>query len=185
MLPVESGALPAVSITAPITGAMHIAPAAYHLQANATPATGSSIAAVEFYLNGNYVGRDTVSPYGLSVGNIATGDVTFAARVIDASGTVSWSQPVTVSVRSANPTPVFLDVAGIKYFGLQMYRHAAVVNRSDLLEFSPNMREWAASPVLHETEEIGLGVVKRVYRSSGSVSTFPSGFLRVTTDRTE
>ena len=67
------------------------------LQANASDPDGT-VTRVEFFQGTNFLGQTGVSPYNLTLSNLARGDYTFTARATDNHGQMATSAPVTVSI---------------------------------------------------------------------------------------
>jgi cytochrome c peroxidase len=98
-LPVVSAA-PVVSLTAPVSGASFVAPAAVSLTASATTTQGT-ITKVEFFNGATLLGTSTAAPYGFNWANVAAGSYTLTAKATGSNGTTTTSAPVTISVTAA------------------------------------------------------------------------------------
>jgi RHS repeat-associated protein len=101
---------PAVSITAPASGASFTAPAAITLMANASDPDGT-IAKVDFYQGTTLIGTSTASPYTFNWTGVPAGSYSLTAVATDNEGdtTTSTAVPVTVSVASANLYFIHVD----------------------------------------------------------------------------
>lgn len=95
-------ALPTVSVTNPVNGALITVNTPQTIIANATsPAT---IQSVEFFANGAPLGVVTVFPYALSWTPTALGAYAITARATDSFGQQTTSNPVAVSVERGSAT---------------------------------------------------------------------------------
>ncbi len=90
---------PQVSVTQPVTGQSFIAPASIAIQASATDADGT-IAKVDFFANGQFVGSDTTSPYAVTWSGVSAGSYSITAVATDnrAFTTTSAAVPISVNV---------------------------------------------------------------------------------------
>ena len=88
---------PSVSLTAPVAGSSHTAPASITLAATAADSDGS-IASVAFYNGTTLIGSDTTAPYSVTWSNVATGSYSLTAKATDNQGAVTTSAPVAVTV---------------------------------------------------------------------------------------
>jgi RHS repeat-associated protein len=92
---------PAVSMTAPVAGALYTAPAAVVLQASASASSsGKSITQVEFFAGATAIGIATAAPYTFSWNNVAAGSYSLTARATDNLGATAISAPVTITVNA-------------------------------------------------------------------------------------
>jgi regulation of enolase protein 1 (concanavalin A-like superfamily) len=124
--PPASNTVPAVSLTAPASGATYAAPASVALTATATDSDGS-IAKVEFYSGTTLLGTDTTAPYSFTWSSVVAGTysltavaydnlggrATSAARSITVTGTVTQAPTAVTfqkSVDHATVTSYRLDV---------------------------------------------------------------------------
>ena len=94
--------LPTVSVTAPAAGASIATGATVTFSANAVPAAGLSLANVQFFANGQLVGTDTTSPYGVTWTPTSTGTTILTARATDSINGVTLSNPVVVTIVPAS-----------------------------------------------------------------------------------
>ncbi|HEX8721893.1 MAG TPA: LamG-like jellyroll fold domain-containing protein, partial [Pyrinomonadaceae bacterium] len=97
-------AAPAVSVTAPASGAVLNAPVNINITANATD--DGSVSKVQFYANGNLVGTKTEQPYTVTWGNAAAGTYAITARATDDAGVSTTSAPVNITVAAQPGTRV-------------------------------------------------------------------------------
>jgi RHS repeat-associated protein len=98
-------AAPTVSLTSPGEGWLYNAPANLPLRASATPDSGTTIARVEFYANGNLVGQDATAAYAFNWNGVAAGTYVITARAIDSTGAEATSAARTVTVSDTNQPP--------------------------------------------------------------------------------
>ncbi len=96
-------AKPTVAIVSPLEGATPKVPATIAIEAVASDSDGS-IRHVVFYVNGQYAGKATASPYRLTLGNLPLGTYTLTAVAVDNlyGMTVSGDVHLTV-VQNAPP----------------------------------------------------------------------------------
>jgi hypothetical protein len=90
---------PTVSITAPVNGAIIVAPAQVTITATAGDPDGT-ISNVEFYVNGNLVGSDNSSPYSFNWTSVA-GPTTITAKAFDNASAQTTSAGVQITVANA------------------------------------------------------------------------------------
>jgi glucose/arabinose dehydrogenase len=96
---------PSVSITSPTEGATFTAPASVTINASALDTDGS-VAQVEFYEGGFFLGSDTTAPYSFTWTNAQAGGYALTARATDNLGAVTTSAPVNITINpGANPPP--------------------------------------------------------------------------------
>jgi subtilisin family serine protease len=96
---------PAVSLTAPATGASYYEPASVPLNATAYDADGT-IAQVNFFAGTTLIATDTTSPYALTWTNVPAGTYTVTAVAIDNSGASTTSTGATIQVFGTPPAAV-------------------------------------------------------------------------------
>ena len=92
---------PAVSLTAPASGATFTAPATIAVAASAS-STGSSISKVDFYVGTTLIGTDTTSPYSVSWTVQSAGIYSLTAVARDAAGNTTTSSGMTVTVNGVS-----------------------------------------------------------------------------------
>ncbi len=88
---------PAVSITAPSSGAAFTAPATITIGAAASDPDGT-VARVEFFQGATSLGQDAGAPYSFTWNGVPAGSYTLTARATDNLGATATSAPVTVTV---------------------------------------------------------------------------------------
>ncbi len=88
---------PTVAITAPAGGASYTAPATVAISASAGDTDGT-VARVDFYASGAFVGSDTASPFAASWSNVAAGTYSLTAIATDNAGGITISSPVSITV---------------------------------------------------------------------------------------
>ncbi len=98
--------LPTVALTAPSDGAIFNPGSDITLAANAADTDGT-IATVEFFAGGLFLGSDSTSPYRFTWAAVPEGVHSLRAQAIDNRGAVRASVPVTITV--GIPTPLFGD----------------------------------------------------------------------------
>ncbi len=97
---------PAVSLTAPVSGASFVAPASITLSATASDVNGS-IARVEFYRGSTLIAADTSSPYSVNWTNVPAGSYGLTAVAFDNAGASTTSAATAVIVQNAgSPVPL-------------------------------------------------------------------------------
>ena len=105
---------PAVVVTAPVNGAVFVAPAPIVISANATDLDGA-VAKVEFFQGTTKLGEDTVAPYTFTRTGAQPGSYTLTARATDNLGATSLdSAPVTVVVSAPAPANILPVLAGFE-----------------------------------------------------------------------
>lgn len=89
---------PTVSLVAtPSTGTKFVVPVSIVLSASASE-VGGSIASVEFYNQGTYLGEATSAPYTFTLNHPAAGSYLLTAVAVDAQGVSATSNPVQVTM---------------------------------------------------------------------------------------
>ncbi|MEO8101532.1 MAG: Ig-like domain-containing protein [Betaproteobacteria bacterium] len=79
---------PSVSITAPVSGAIYMAPASFPITATATAnAGGATITKVDFFNGATLLGTATTAPYSISLTNVPPGEFLLSAKATDSLGT--------------------------------------------------------------------------------------------------
>ncbi len=97
----KNGAVPTVSLTAPVASASFAAPATVELTATASDADGT-VTKVDFYNGITLLGTATKSPYTFSWANVASGTYSITALATDDAGNQSSSDPVAVRITGAS-----------------------------------------------------------------------------------
>ena len=95
---------PAVSLTAPASGATFTAPAAIALAANASDPE-NQLSRVEFYSGTMLIGTDTAAPYSFTWPGVPAGTYSLTAVAYDAGGLSAQSGAVAVTVTAPNQPP--------------------------------------------------------------------------------
>src|SRR5262249_50509521 len=95
--PAPTNVLPSVAITSPVWNESFGLPAKVMLAASASDVDGS-IAGVDFYVNGTFMGRDTAAPYTLSWVSWTVGSYSVVAVATDNQGGSTTSSSVTFRV---------------------------------------------------------------------------------------
>ena len=90
---VVNGAPPSVTLTSPAGGSVFAAPGTVTLSASATPASGGSIARMDFLANGVLVGSRASAPYSFAWSGVAAGTYSLTARATDNLGNAASSMP--------------------------------------------------------------------------------------------
>ncbi len=96
--------LPVVTITSPANNSSFAPGSNISIAANAAE-SGGSITNVEFYSNGTDLGGSTTAPYGITWSNVVIGNYSLSAVAADASGNVSTSSVVNISVTAQHFPP--------------------------------------------------------------------------------
>jgi len=99
---------PAVSLTAPASGAVFTAPATLALSASASDPE-NRLARVDFYSGTNLIGSAPTAPYSMTWPGVPAGTYAIKAVAYDADGGTAASLPATVTVQTAvvlNQPPV-------------------------------------------------------------------------------
>lgn len=97
VLPAPGNSSPSVSITSPANGAHFDAPTTVTITASASDTDGS-VAAVQFFANGDLIGTDSSAPYGIDWSGIQDGQIyVLTARARDNQNAERSSAPVTIS----------------------------------------------------------------------------------------
>jgi len=94
---------PTVNLTSPTAGQAFTAPATVNFVATAGDADGG-VVRVDFLNGATVIGSDTSSPYTLSWANVAAGNYSVSARVVDSAGATTTSAPITISVGGGSST---------------------------------------------------------------------------------
>jgi regulation of enolase protein 1 (concanavalin A-like superfamily) len=95
---------PAVTLTAPVTGAAYTAPATVTISATASDPEGA-LARVEFYSGTTLLGTATVAPYSFTWSPVAAGTYDLYAVAYDTAGASATSATSTINVSTATTTP--------------------------------------------------------------------------------
>ena len=93
---------PTVAITSPANGATYTAPATIAITANATDSDGT-VAAVDFFANGQAIGTDTAAPFSTSWGSVPSGNYSITAVARDDDGATTTSAAVAITVGTPPP----------------------------------------------------------------------------------
>jgi len=101
---IPQNALPTVALTGLVQGALLSPPVV--LNASASDSDGT-ITSVEFFANSSSLGILTTKPYTISP-NLISGTYTFKAKATDNSGAVTFSAPITATVKP--PPPIDLTI---------------------------------------------------------------------------
>lgn len=90
-------AAPVVTLTAPANNASYASPASITISADASDAS-DSIAKVEFYGNGTFIGTATQVPYTVTWTSVAAGSYSITAKATNSAGTSTVSAVAAVNV---------------------------------------------------------------------------------------
>jgi RHS repeat-associated protein len=107
---------PAISLTAPVSGASYLVGDTIPLAATASAASGSTVTQVEFYsysstASHELIGRATTNPFIATWNNLVAGDYALTAEATDNGGRVGYSTnqvDIQISVLTNHP-PVAVD----------------------------------------------------------------------------
>ena len=105
---VVAAAVPTISLTAPLTGAVVTAGSNVTLTATAAPGAGATVAQVQFLVGTTIVGTVTAAPYSTTWIPSSAGNFALTARVTDSNGTAITSSAVNVTVAAAGVPTVSL-----------------------------------------------------------------------------
>jgi regulation of enolase protein 1 (concanavalin A-like superfamily) len=105
-----SNASPTVAITTPTSGATFTAPATITISATASDTDGT-VAAVNFFANGQSIGSDTSSPFSISWTNVAAGAYSITAVARDDDGATTTSAAIAITIAAAPPPATPTSVA--------------------------------------------------------------------------
>jgi len=89
---------PTVSLTSPANDASYMAPASIALAADAAPASGATIARVDFYNGAALIGTANAAPYTATWTNVPAGNYALTARATDSRGATATSVPANIVV---------------------------------------------------------------------------------------
>ena len=95
----STNAMPVVSLSAPMEGAIFNEGFPIEMSANATDADGT-IAGVQFFSDDVKIGEDVTSPYSLTWKGATNGKHLIVVKATDDKGGVTTSKPVTITVNS-------------------------------------------------------------------------------------
>ncbi|MFA6047108.1 MAG: Ig-like domain-containing protein, partial [Phycisphaerales bacterium] len=101
-----------MTLTSPFDSASYVSPETIALAADATPASGRTIASVTYYGNGNLRALGGTSPFGASWSSPEPGSYSVRAVAKDDAGGMAFSPPVTVTVGPAQPPTVAITMPG-------------------------------------------------------------------------
>ena len=105
---------PGLNIVSPVSGTSFGRPA--YITLTAFTDSDTPIYQVEFYANGQFIGRDTSSPFRFLWSNVPPGQYTLTAVATDVDGLSQTSPPVTVEVTNIYPTVrIITPVSGDSY----------------------------------------------------------------------
>jgi pimeloyl-ACP methyl ester carboxylesterase len=102
---INVNSLPLVSITSPVSGNNYLAPASITFTSSGSAPDGS-IARVDYYVNGGYVGGSTVAPYSIPYSNVAVGAYSVVAVATDNASAQRQSAAVPFTASAAGPSKV-------------------------------------------------------------------------------
>jgi RHS repeat-associated protein len=105
---------PAVSITAPVDGAVLAAPATITVTANASDPEGA-LTKVDFYQGTTLIGTATTAPYSATASNLVSGSYSFTAVATDGAGASTTSAVVNVRVNAAPTVSITSPTSGATF----------------------------------------------------------------------
>jgi len=122
---VQTNAPPAVSLTAPVSGARAQLGASVSLAATASDSDGF-VTGVDFLINGTFLTSDSSAPYSGTWTPIATGTFTVTANARDNGGAIGTSNAATVTIdppptRALKFTPSPDHAALVDSYGLEIF----------------------------------------------------------------
>jgi plastocyanin len=130
---------PSVTITNPVAGATFTAPATFNVRASATD--GGSVASVQFFVDSNSIGTDTVAnPYSATTPALFAGSYTLFAVATDNLGLKATN---SISISVTNP---IISLSGFKMTnGLFQFNIVGLVaGKTNLVEVSTNLTSWSS-----------------------------------------
>jgi hypothetical protein len=98
---VDNSPKPDCTITSPTAGTNFDNPVSIVLQANATVSTGT-ISKVDFYIDNQFIGTDKAKPFTSTWTGIKNGNYILTARATDASGNITTSPIVNITISNIN-----------------------------------------------------------------------------------
>jgi len=104
----------AVTLASPYPGQVYLAPADIRIVAGAFE-TGGTIAQVDFYGDGVYLGSRTAAPYSLAWTAVPVGAHTVTAKARDGAGFTVAASPVAVAVVAASTVTVDAGIDGSSF----------------------------------------------------------------------
>jgi hypothetical protein len=168
--------VPSVTITSPTNGTYRLVPATVTVTATATDNDGT-VAGIQFYQDGGFIGDDTTAPYNVTVSNLALGVYTFQAVARDNIGLTRTSAPVVLNVVTSLPAALvrgpYLQVGtttgGIVRWRSDVFTDALVYYGTD----PENLTNFASELTVtneHIVQISGLEPSTRYYYSIGSAA---------------
>ena len=132
-------AVPTVSITNPVGGAVFAAPASLKLGASASVSSGA-VTNVAFFANSTLLGSVTVAPFNLTSSPLAAGAYALAA-VATASGISATSAVANVTVVN----PVAVSLSGVNLNSSQFaFNYTANAGLTYMVQSSSNLVNWVS-----------------------------------------
>ena len=188
-----TNAVPSVTLTSPAHGTSYTAPATISLAASASDSDGT-IARVDFYSEGTFLGSDSTSPYAFSWSGVPAGTYTLSARAIDNAGAVGTSGSATVTVTApANVAPsvtLTSPASGASYTAPATISLAAsasdsdgTIARVDFYSGSTLLGSDSTSPYAFSWSSVPAGsytLSARAIDNAGAVATSASATVTVT-----
>lgn len=132
---------PTVSLTNPPSGTVYAAPANVKLIATASVSSGS-VTNVSFFRGGTLVGSSSLSPYSVTVSNLAVSTDNFTA-VATAAGISATSPVVTVTI--INPVPIMITNFAVSN-GIASFNYSADPGLLYSVQSSGDLVNWTAGP---------------------------------------
>ncbi len=145
-------AAPVVELTRPLAGSEVLAGASVRMEASASPASGSAIEEVTFYVNGFPVGGTAQAPYQLDQIFQHAGTVELRVGARDNSGNQVVSAAIMITVREPDPAAFDSDFLNHIYSFL-LGRFPNAQEREDALDALASGQATRAGLVLQVMEE--------------------------------
>jgi regulation of enolase protein 1 (concanavalin A-like superfamily) len=101
-------ASPTISVASPLSGSVTGAPGSVSIQATASDG-GGTVARVDFYQGGSWIGADATAPYSFDVSGLSAGAYAFTAIATDDLNATAISPPAGVTVSASAPPSPWLD----------------------------------------------------------------------------
>lgn len=158
---------PTVTLSTPADGASFAAPAQIELRAEVSNPGGQVLERVEFLQNGNVAGQALAPPYQVTLGGIAAGAYSFAARVVYGGGKTVTSTAVAVTVTGVTQPPVLGEATALPLGGpMQELQFTArnLAGGTYQIEATSDFKTWT---VVASGAVTGATQVFRVPRATG------------------
>ena len=143
-----------VSLTFPETNTRHVVGTPITFQATAAPKAPATVTKVEFLIDGEVVGTDTVTPFSFSYPADMLGNYVLTARLTDSAGDVTDSESVAFSVVPA------AGMGGLYFDGIS--DHVALGDPAELKLETFTVETWFKRETKGVTTTTGTGGVTAI-----------------------